>query len=105
MFVICAFAAVSPSWAVNYNGYQIDLVRAGGDRPCTLFTLTGVTQSDPALLPGSIWFSIPASTPGYKEMVASLLMAKAGGRNIDVVSSGTVPPDCGHPGVAVILVH
>ena len=90
--------------ATNYNGYQIDLIRPGGDRPCTLFQLVGVAQADP-VLPGSPWFSIPPTTQGYKEMVATLLSAKLGARNIDVITTGAVPDACGHPGVSVILMH
>ena len=95
---------VSSSWAVSYNGYQVDVVRPGGDRPCTLFTLAGVSQADP-VLPGSNWFTIPPTTPGYKEMVATLLLAKATGRNVDVATTGTVPSECGHPGVSVLVLH
>ena len=92
------------SWAVTHSGYQVDSVRPGGDRPCTLFTLVGVSQSDP-VAPGSSWFSIPQTTTGYKEMVATLLVAKAAGRTVDVITTGAVPAECGHPGVSVILLH
>ena len=104
--VACVVLALTmpSSWAVSYNGYQIDVIRPGGDRSCTLFTLVGVNQADP-VLPTSNWFAIPSSAPGYKEMVAALLLAKASGRNIDVATSGAVSTECGHPGVAVIYLH
>ena len=105
LLVAAIVLAANAAHATNYNGYQVDIVRPGGDRPCTLFMLVGVTQADP-VAPGSPWFSIPATgTPGYKEMVATLLAAKMGARNIDVVTTGAVPADCGHPGVSVILLH
>lgn len=97
--------AMPSSWAASYyNGYQIDIVRPGGDRPCTLFTLVGVNQADP-VLPTSNWFSIPSSAPGYKEMIAALLLAKAAGRSVDVATSGAVSTECGHPGVAALYLH
>lgn len=93
-----------PAVAVTYNSQQVDMVRPGGDRPCMLFTLVGVAQSDPAL-GGSVWFAIPQSTPGYKDIVAALLLAKGVGRGVDVITTGTIPPECGHPGVSVIVLR
>ncbi|WP_035056211.1 hypothetical protein [Andreprevotia chitinilytica] len=90
--------------AINYydNGYQIGVVRPGGDRPCMLFQLVGVSQSDPTVAPGSPWFSIPQTAPGYKDMVATILMAKATSKPIFVQTSGQSPAECGHTGVATI---
>lgn len=93
------------SYAVDYygNGYQVGVVRPGGDRACMLFQLVGVTQADASLVPGSPWFSIPDTAPDYKEMVATLLLAKATDRPIYVTTSGAIPSACGHPGVSTIL--
>ena len=104
-FTLLIFLSVfNLAHATNYNSYQVDIVRPGGDRPCTLFQLVGVSQADP-VLPGSPWFSIPQTAQGYKEMVATLLAAKLAARNIDVITTGTVPSACGHPGISVILLH
>jgi hypothetical protein len=54
-------------------------------------------------VPGSAWFSIPDSTPGYKEMVATLLLAKASGKTIRVSTAGVVAASCGHPQVSTLL--
>ena len=95
----------SSSWAITgFNNVQVDMVRPGGDRPCTLFTLVGVSQSDP-VVPGSNWFAIPQTAPAYKEMVATLLLAKATGRLVDVATTGLVPSECSQPGVGVLALH
>jgi hypothetical protein len=101
-FAAAASAAVSATSWTQGNGYQIINIRPGGDRPCTLFQLSGIAQADPSV-PGSAWFAIPPGTPGYKEMVATLLTAKATGRGIHVVTTGGYAPECGHPSVAVLL--
>ena len=80
--------------AVDWNGYAVNVVRPGGDRPCTLFQLVGVTQADP-LVPGSPWFSVPNTTPEYKEMIATLLAAKFSGSTLNISTSGTVASACG----------
>lgn len=97
-------SGVAAYGATNHNGVLVDMVRPGGDRQCTLFSLVGVGQSDP-IVPGSIWFSIPETAPAYKEMVATLLLAKATSKPVDVSTTGAVPSACGHPGVAVLVLH
>jgi hypothetical protein len=98
---VASSALAATSWTQG-DGYQVINLRPGGDRPCTLFQLSGVAQADPSV-PTSPWFAIPPGTPGYKEMVATLLTAKATGRGIYVVTTGGYAPECGHPSVAFLL--
>jgi len=102
--VILLVLVGAPSWALDWNGYQVSIVRPGGDRTCTLFQLVGVAQADP-VLPGSAWFSIPNTAPEYNAMVATLLAAKVSGSLVTVSTTGSVPAACGHPGVAVLILN
>jgi len=95
----------APSWALDWSGYQVSIVRPGGDRPCTLFQLVGVAQADPAVST-SPWFAIPNTAPEYSVMVATLLVAKASGSLVTVTTTGSGQASClGHPGVAVLLLN
>lgn len=88
----------------NGNGYQVGTIRPGGDRPCTLFTLVGVSVVDASIAPGSPWFVIEHTAPEYNQMVATLLAAKATGKPIQVQTTGAVSSAClGHPTVTAIL--
>lgn len=93
-----------PAFAVDWNGYQVSVVRPGGDRPCTLFQLVGVAQADP-IVPWSPWFAIPNTAPEYNAMVATLLLAKASGALVTVTTTGNAQASCGHPGVSVLLLN
>ena len=84
------------------DGYAVTMVRPGGDRPCTLFQLVGVSEADP-VKPGSPWFVLESTAPEYRVMVATLLAAKASGKNVQVTTTGTISSPCGHPLVALIL--
>src|SRR5690348_1488212 len=93
--------------AINYynggNGYQVGVVRPGGDRPCTLFTLSGVSIVDASIAPNSPWFVLEHSLPEYSQMVATLLTAKATGRPIQVETTGVLSSACFHPIANVIV--
>jgi hypothetical protein len=102
LVALAASIACMSIYALTYDNHAVGAVRPGGDRPCTLFQLVGVAQADP-VAPNSPWFALESTAPGYKEMVATLLAAKAAGRNIQVLTAGTVSATCGHPTVAVIL--
>lgn len=97
-----ALLVADQALALDHPAANVAVVRPGGDRPCTLLTLVGIDQADPAY-PGSAWFSFPDSAPGYKEMVATLLVAKASNRLVRVTTSGSVPAACGHPGITTLL--
>lgn len=103
---LCALTFLAgPAAALDYtgNGYELGAIRPGGDRPCTLFQLAGVAQADASIAPGSPWFTVEATTPGYKEMVATLLLAKATGRRIQVHTTGGLSSTCSHVLVSVVL--
>lgn len=93
--------AGTPTYWIQAGGYQIEFVRPGGDRPCTLFMLVGVNNSDP-VMPGTRYFAISNTAPEYQIMVATLLAAKLSGRGITVVTTGQVDTSCGHPSVSVL---
>lgn len=63
-------------------------------RDCVFFTLSGVTQADPAS-PSSPWFAIPRSHPNFKEQYALLLAARLSGTPVDVETTGTLLGGCG----------
>jgi len=53
----------------------LELVLSPDERPCTFFILNGMSGE---------WFGVNQVSPGYKEMVAMLLMAQASGRTVTV---------------------
>jgi len=101
--LLAGSAARNVAQSAEYDGYSVGVVRPGGDRACVLFQLVGVPVADPIANPTSPWFSIPDTAPDFSSMVAALLAAKMAGTPIDVVTTGSSPPVCGHPGVAVLL--
>lgn len=103
MMISVSASALSYVQDGNTSGYEVGIIRPGGDRPCTLFTLVDVSQSDASLVPGSPWFVIEDTSPEYNQMIATLLTAKATGRRIQVQTTGTVSSSCWHPKVSVIL--
>jgi len=84
-------------------GYQVDVIRPGGDRPCTLFTLVGVPTVDANSGTTSPWFVIEHNTPEYNQVIATLLTAKAMGRPIQVVTMGSLSTDCGQHNMVWVL--
>lgn len=90
-------AVSAKDWVGNY---RVGLIRPGGDRPCFLFLLQGVAQSDPVL--NSPWFVIESTAPLYKDMVATVMMAKAMDRPLYVSTSGGISSACGHPTVSLV---
>ena len=80
--------------AVDWNGYQVNIIRSPDGRPCTFFQLVGVAQADP-VKPNDPWFVIRQAHPGYKEMLAILMSAKLTSRNVIVSTAGSVPAECG----------
>ena len=101
LLTLSVASAGAPTYWSQSGGYQIELVRPGGDRPCTLFMLAGVNNSDP-VMPGSRYFAISNTAPEYKTMVATLLGAKLAGRGVAVVTTGQIDINCGHPGVWIL---
>lgn len=61
---------------------------------CVYFNLIGVSQADP-VVPGSSFFALSLSDPGYQEKYALLLTAAASGVPVTVATTGTVAP-CGY---------
>lgn len=60
-----AFATIAlllTSVAASAGTYQanVSVIRPGGDRPCTLFQLSGIPQAD-NILPGSPWFVLEST--------------------------------------------
>jgi hypothetical protein len=94
----------SVAGAVDYSNSQLSILRPGGDRPCTLFQLVGVTQADPAA--PYVWFAVPDTLPDYSALVAGLFLAKATGSGIDVSTTGAVSTTCGgYAIISAVLIH
>lgn len=96
---------VQSAQAVDYtgNGYQVGMIRSPDGRPCTFFTLNGVSVADP-ILPNSPWFVIPQSAVGYKEMLALLVSAKLTAKPLFVSTTGSVNTACGAAEAYVVTV-
>ena len=54
------------------------------------------------MAPNAPWFSIAQSHPNYKPMVAIMLMAKATGRKVYIVTTGALSA-CGHAEVSAFV--
>jgi len=85
--VMCLIVSV-PAQATAWSNKTVTNLLID-NRACVFFQLTGVTEADP-VAPGQSWFALPKSTPNFQEIYAELLSAKMAGKNIDVITDGTV---------------
>lgn len=85
----------SPAWCAPsvFSGNTVAYLGGGDTRPCAFFTLSGVSQADPAA-PGG-WFGLPKAHSQYKETFALLLSAKLAGKTVYVVTAGGISSSCG----------
>ena len=97
----CLSALAESAAAGYFPAKTITIVRAPDGRPCTFFILDGVSPADPST-PNTPWMALRQSHPGYKENLAILMSAKLTNRPVNVATSGTVPPECGHVEVTVV---
>src|SRR5688572_24218299 len=67
--------ATSIQAAIHYDRI-VEEVFNPDTRPCIFFRLSGVPEADPAT-PGQSWFAVPKSHSGYKEIVATLMIARS----------------------------
>jgi hypothetical protein len=75
-------------------------------RDCLFFTLQGVNTAEPAVLPDNPWFAVPRTHPGFKEIYAAILMARATGALLNVQTTGQAAATCsGHPGANSVVMH
>lgn len=85
--------------AVHTQGIVVQIANPD-DRPCIFFRLSGVAEADP-VLPGQPWFAVPKTHGGYKEIVATLMIARSTQDPIyQVLTSGAVA--CGYAEVLSI---
>jgi hypothetical protein len=77
-------------------------VHSPDTRECTFFIINGVSESDP-ITPNSPWFAAPKTHPGYKDIVATLLMARATGMPLQHVST-TGAVACGHAEISSVSI-
>lgn len=92
--VVALTMACTHSQAVVHTDKDILVFHSPDARDCTFFQLSGVSEADP-VAPGGTWFAVPKTHSGYKEIVATLLLARAAGRRLNHVStSGAIA--CGH---------
>jgi hypothetical protein len=79
----------------SHTHKSIDRIVLPDWRPCAFFSLQGVSDADPGLqLGGNPWFAVPKTHEGYKEIVATVLLASATGRRISVNTTGEAVPGC-----------
>lgn len=84
--IMALAAGTGDAMALTHSNKTIPSIRPAGGRVCTLFQLAGISVADPVV--NSHWFTIVPTSPGYKEMVATLLAAKAYGSVVAVSTSG-----------------
>lgn len=81
--------------ATTYIGKKVFDLHEDASRPCAIFRLEGVTQADPTTTSGAPWFAIPRTHPGFTDLFAILLTAKAANLPVTIITDGTVTSDCG----------
>ncbi|MCG8506344.1 MAG: hypothetical protein MI755_17200 [Sphingomonadales bacterium] len=83
----------APVNAVSHLDKSVTVIQSVQySRLCSFFQLEGVSEADPAV-PGNAWSALPQDHPGYDELVAMIISAKAGGRKIDVFTDGNIACD------------
>lgn len=90
---VCSLTLVSAVMAAT--GKPENVLGPDSTRPCGFFTLQGVPILDPQSGP---WAAIPKSHLGYKEIMATLLVASAAQRNVEVRLTGRQIPECSNLG-------
>lgn len=96
MLVGVLLSPAAATAAVHINK-EVAVVHSPDTRECVFFQLSGVTEADPST-PGVPWFAVPKTHVGYKEVFATLMLARATGRPLNhVATSGAVA--CGHAAV------
>jgi hypothetical protein len=94
--------AASAATAADFVNKTVGNIRGPDGRPCTFFTLEGVSEADPGT-PGTPWFALRQASPGYEENLAILISAKLTGRPIQVTTAGVVAGGCNHVEAYVII--
>jgi hypothetical protein len=87
---------------VHHTNRTVTVVHSPDQRECTFFILSGISESDP-VTPGNPWFAVSKNHSGYKEIVATLLMARATGAPLQHVTT-TGAAVCGHAEVASLSI-
>ena len=99
VFPVLLAACFAPAIACSavHPNRTVSVVHSPDTRECIFFQLDGVAEADP-IAPGNPWFAVPKTHNGYKEIVATLLMARATGAPLQqVTTSGALA--CGHSAV------
>jgi hypothetical protein len=99
---VTAFAA-GASATVHSNRLVGRIETPDMTRACIFFSLQGVTEADP-IASGNPWFTVPANHPGFKEIYATLLAARATGSLISVYTTGTVAATCSGHAIADLVI-
>jgi hypothetical protein len=68
---------------------------------CFFFTLDGVPVADPAAKPNDPWFAMDSTSSGAKQILATLLAARASGAPVSVWTTGGLV--CGYAAVATLI--
>lgn len=99
-----AFLCPVLAWpAAAHQNRTVAIVHSPDSRECTFFRLTDVTEADPVSYAGNPWFAVPKTHTGYKEIVATLLLARATGMPLaHVVTTSALA--CGHAEVGSLSI-
>jgi len=91
-----------PAFAIEHGNKTVSIFHSPDARGCAFFILNGVNQSDP-ITPNSPWFAVSKDHVGFKEIVATLLMARATGVPLQHVAT-TGAMVCGHAEVSSLSI-
>ena len=86
--------------AVTHTSKQVGQFLPPDGRACAFFQLQGVAEADP-IRPGNNWFALPTSQNGYKEIMATLLTAKATDKTVTVRTKNQLA--CGNAEVQHVI--
>ncbi len=77
------------SYSANHEIKQVgEILSPTEDRQCLLFSLEGVSVSDPSLNQGGEWFAVPLDHNGYNVIVSMLIAAKMASKDISAFTTG-----------------
>lgn len=107
LIVVSNILAGPANAATTHTNHAVARIEAPDPgRDCLFFTLDGVSNSEAAVAQNNPWFAVPRSHPGFKEIYAAILMARATGAPLTVITTGQAESTCGgHPGANTVVVE
>jgi len=103
LIFILFFAFLPKAYAATHASV-VDRLHSPDTRPCTFFTLAGVTIADASVSTVTPYFAVPLSRSGYDTIFSMLLTSYSTKNVLHTVTTGSAPIECGGdiPGISVI---